>query len=83
MVAAGKPGFLGPEMVTADSIVIDVGINSVKGKVVGDARFDEIKDIVKYITPVPGGVGSLTSNLIFSNLLQAMGYQEERIKQTA
>lgn len=81
VVAAGKPGFLGSEMVTADSIVIDVGINSVKGKIVGDARFDEIKDIVKYITPVPGGVGSLTSNLIFSNLLQAMGYQEERTKQ--
>ena len=83
VVAAGKPGFLGPQMVTADSIVIDVGINSVKGKVVGDAKFDEIKDIVKLITPVPGGVGSLTSTLIFSNLLQAIGYQEERKKLTS
>lgn len=83
VVAAGKPGFLGPQMVTADSIVIDVGINSVKGKVVGDAKFDEIKDIVKLITPVPGGVGSLTSTLIFLNLLQAMGYQEERKKLTS
>ena len=83
VVAAGKPGFLGSEMVTVDSIVIDVGINSVKGKVVGDAKFDEIKDIVKLITPVPGGVGSLTSTLIFSNLLQAIGYQEERKKLTS
>ncbi len=77
VVAAGKPGFLGQEMVSRDSIVIDVGINSVNGKIVGDARIDEIKDLVKAVTPVPGGVGSLTSTLIFSNLIQAMDYQEE------
>ncbi len=78
VVAAGKPDFLGKDMVTENSVVIDVGINSVNGKMVGDAKFDEIKDIVKSITPVPGGVGSLTSTLIFSNLLQAMAYQEDQ-----
>lgn len=83
VVAAGKPDFLGSDMVTENSIVIDVGINSVNGKLVGDAKFDEIKDTVKVITPVPGGVGSLTSTLIFSNLLQAMGYIEERRDQVA
>lgn len=81
VVAAGRPGFLGPDMVSRESIVIDVGINSVKGKMVGDARFDEIKDMVKAITPVPGGVGSLTSTLIFSNLIQAMVYQEDMKEQ--
>lgn len=78
VVAAGKPDFLRSDMVTEDSTVIDVGINSVNGRIVGDAKFDEIKDIVKVITPVPGGVGSLTSTLIFSNVLLAMSYQEDQ-----
>ncbi len=81
VVAAGRPDFLGKDMVNENSVVIDVGINSVNGKMAGDAKFDEIKDIVKTITPVPGGVGSLTSTLIFSNLLQAMAYQEDQRNQ--
>lgn len=76
VVAAGRPGFLGPDMVSENSTVIDVGINSVNGKMVGDAKFDELKDFVRNITPVPGGVGSLTSTLIFSNLLRAMELTE-------
>lgn len=82
VVAAGKPGFLTKEMVDSDSMVIDVGINSVNGKMVGDADFEALQDYVKAITPVPGGVGSLTSLLIFSNLILAIDHQVELTEQT-
>lgn len=73
--AAGKPGLIGSEFVKDGSIVIDVGINVVDGKIVGDADFDNIKDKVSAITPVPGGVGSLTSLMIFKNLIKAIRMQ--------
>lgn len=79
VVAAGRPGFLKRNMVGPHSIVIDVGINSVDGKMVGDADIDGLKDYVKILTPVPGGVGSLTSLLIFKNLLNAIEYQSELV----
>lgn len=75
VVAAGKPLFLKKEMVNPDAVVIDVGINSVGGKIAGDADREELDGYVKKLTPVPGGVGALTSLLIFENLLNAIGYQ--------
>lgn len=75
VVAAGKPSFLTQEMVTENTIVIDVGINSVDGKMKGDADSEVLNSFVKAITPVPGGVGSLTSLIIFENLLTAIEYQ--------
>ncbi len=75
VVAAGKPSFLTKDMVTENTIVIDVGINSVEGKMRGDADSEQLNSLVKAITPVPGGVGSLTSLIIFENLLTAMDYQ--------
>lgn len=78
VVAAGKPGFLTQEMTTGDSVVVDVGINSVNGKMTGDADFEALKNNVRMITPVPGGVGSLTSLIIFQNLVKAIGYQINR-----
>ncbi len=77
VVAAGRPGFLGPEYVNNNSVVVDVGINSENGKIVGDADFESLKGIVKTITPVPGGVGSITSLIIFKNLIQAQDLQEK------
>lgn len=75
VVAAGKPDFLTQDMVTENSIVIDVGINPVDGKMKGDADSEALNSFVKAITPVPGGVGSLTSLIIFENLLTAIEYQ--------
>lgn len=77
VVAAGKKDFLTREFVSEESVVIDVGINSVDGKIRGDADFDDLKDLVNTITPVPGGVGSLTSLIIFENLMRAIGYQKQ------
>ena len=75
VVAAGQPRFLNGEFVSKKSVVIDVGINSVEGKIVGDADFDAIWEKVRCITPVPGGVGSLTSLIIFENLMRAIEFQ--------
>ena len=71
VVGVGKAGFLTPDHVTGNSIVIDAGINYANGKLTGDADFESIKDKVKAITPVPGGVGPVTTACMFENLLKA------------
>lgn len=70
ILAVGKPGFLKKEMVTEETIVIDVGTNEVDGKLVGDADFEALKDYVKMITPVPGGVGPVTNAVLLLNVLE-------------
>lgn len=60
IVAVGKPGLLTEDMVSDGVVVIDVGINRVDGKLVGDVDFDNVSKKSSYITPVPGGVGPMT-----------------------
>jgi len=74
VVAVGKPRFLTRDMVREGAIVIDVGINVVDGKLVGDADFDSIEKIA-YITPVPGGVGTVTNACLVENLVKAAKLQ--------
>lgn len=69
VVAIGIPRFLKKEMVTEDTIVIDVGTNNVDSKMVGDADYDNLKDYVKMITPVPGGVGPVTNAILLVNAM--------------
>lgn len=71
VVGVGKAGFLTPDYVSRESIVIDAGINFVHGNMVGDADFESISKLVKAITPVPGGVGPLTTACLFENLVKA------------
>ena len=68
--AVGKPKFITSDMVNEDATIIDVGITRVGDKVVGDVDFDNVKDKVKYITPVPGGVGPMTIAMILENLFE-------------
>jgi methylenetetrahydrofolate dehydrogenase (NADP+)/methenyltetrahydrofolate cyclohydrolase len=71
IVAIGKAHFIGQEHVRVGQIVIDVGINidnSVLPNVKGDVYYDEVKDIVAAITPVPYGVGQMTVVSLFENL---------------
>ncbi len=75
IAAVGKPNFFNDEMINPDCTFIDVGINYVEGKVVGDGDFASLSGWVKRITPVPGGVGPITASLIFSNLLKAFKFQ--------
>ena len=51
--------------------VVDVGINRVDGKLVGDVAFDEVAEVAGAITPVPGGVGPMTRAMLLVNTLQA------------
>jgi methylenetetrahydrofolate dehydrogenase (NADP+)/methenyltetrahydrofolate cyclohydrolase len=69
IAAAGKPGLIGKDMVRKNAVVIDVGINKVRGKIVGDVDFDEVKKKASMITPVPGGVGPLTTAMLLKNLV--------------
>ena len=71
VAAIGKPRFVTADMVKPGAAVIDVGINRVDGKVVGDVDFDAVKDIAGFITPVPGGVGKLTISMLMENTLEA------------
>jgi len=75
IVATGKKGLIGLEHVSPGQVVVDVGIHAevVDGKKIfsGDVLFDEVKDVVGAITPVPGGVGPMTVLSLFENLLDA------------
>lgn len=71
IVAAGKPGLIGRKHVSPGQTVIDVGINRVGGKILGDVQFAAVKKIVRALTPVPGGVGPITVGALFENLLSA------------
>ncbi len=70
VAAVGKPEFITADMVKKNATVIDVGINNVNNRLVGDVKFDEVKEIAGYITPVPGGVGPLTRAMLLENTLK-------------
>ena len=76
IVAVGKPHLIGKEHVKRGTIVIDVGINVVAGKLVGDVKFDEVRPLASYITPVPGGVGKVTTHYLMYNLVKS--YEHRR-----
>ena len=71
VVAVGKPQFISGEWVKEGAIVIDVGINRIDGKLVGDVEFEQASQRASYITPVPGGVGPMTVAMLMQNTLQA------------
>lgn len=71
VVALGKPKFLTKDMVKEGAIVIDVGINRTENGIVGDADFENLKEIVSYITPVPGGVGPMTVAMLMQNVVKS------------
>jgi len=76
IVAVGKAGLVKGEWVKQGAIVIDVGINRVEGKLVGDVEFDKAQERASYITPVPGGVGPLTVAMLMKNLVAAYKQQQ-------
>lgn len=75
IVAAGSPGLLTREMVSEQSIVIDVGSTFVDGIGRGDADFENLKDYVRAISPVPGGVGPMTVATLIENTWKAFQSQ--------
>jgi methylenetetrahydrofolate dehydrogenase (NADP+)/methenyltetrahydrofolate cyclohydrolase len=69
--AIGKAHFIRPEMVKPGAVVIDVGINQLDGKLVGDVDFAAVREIAGAITPVPGGVGPMTIATLMENTFRA------------
>ena len=72
VVAIGKPRFLDDSYVKDGAVVIDVGTSSFEGKITGDVDFDKVIGKASYVTPVPGGVGALTTTLLIKNACEAM-----------
>jgi methylenetetrahydrofolate dehydrogenase (NADP+) / methenyltetrahydrofolate cyclohydrolase len=70
VAAVGVANLVKGDWVKKNSIVIDVGINKVGDKIVGDVEIESVKDIAKAITPVPGGVGPMTIACLLKNTLQ-------------
>jgi len=71
VVAAGQPGLVTGSMLRRGAVVVDVGINVVDGKIVGDVEFESASKVASAITPVPGGVGPLTNALLLAHLVRA------------
>lgn len=70
--AIGKAHFVTADMVKENAVVIDVGINRLdNGKITGDVDFENVKEKVSYITPVPGGVGPMTIAMLMNNVIKA------------
>ena len=70
-VGVGKAGLITADMVKEGAVIVDIGINKVGDKLVGDVDFDEVSKKCTYITPVPGGVGPMTIAMLLSNTLKA------------
>jgi methylenetetrahydrofolate dehydrogenase (NADP+)/methenyltetrahydrofolate cyclohydrolase len=71
IAAMGVAGFVKAEMVKPGAVVIDVGVNRVDGKLVGDVDFKNVQPIAGKITPNPGGVGPMTIAMLMQNTVQA------------
>ena len=72
VVAMGKMGFIGAEHLRTGQVVVDVGIHvNEEGKLCGDVRFGEAEPVVEAITPVPGGVGTVTTSVLVSHVVEA------------
>ena len=77
VVAAGRPGLITGDMLKPGSVVVDVGINVVEGRLVGDVDFESAARVASAITPVPGGVGPLTNAILLTHLVWAARNQAE------
>ena len=76
VVAVGKPKFIKGEWIKEGAVVVDVGINRLEGKLVGDVEFDVAAQRASYITPVPGGVDPMTVAMLMQNTLFAYEKQQ-------
>lgn len=76
--ATGQAFLVTAEMVKDGAVIIDVGMNHVNGKLVGDVDFDTVKKKASYITPVPGGVGPLTVQFLMEAVVKLTRRQNDR-----
>ena len=82
IVAIGRKYFVDKSFVKPGAVIIDVGINRGEDKkIYGDVNFDDVKDIVSAISPVPGGVGPMTVMMLMKNLIYLTKLQHKKIKE--
>src|SRR6056297_374588 len=74
VAAVGRPEMITGDMIKEGAVVIDVGINRVDGKLLGDVEFDTAKEAASKITPVPGGVGPMTIAMLMENTVKSRKY---------
>ncbi|MDD4705856.1 MAG: bifunctional 5,10-methylenetetrahydrofolate dehydrogenase/5,10-methenyltetrahydrofolate cyclohydrolase [Bacilli bacterium] len=67
--SVGKANIITDKYINKDQIIIDIGINYLDGKICGDVNFDSVKDKIKMITPVPGGIGTITTTILIKNTI--------------
>ena len=72
VVAIGRPKFIDESYVNENAVIIDVGTSRFEGKITGDVDFDKVIDKCSALTPVPGGVGALTTTLLIKNACEAL-----------
>lgn len=70
IVAIGQPRFITKDYVKPGAIILDVGINNIEGKLVGDVDYVECQEVTEFISPVPGGIGPITTTMLLSNLVE-------------
>ena len=81
IAAAGVKHLIKEQHIKEGTIVIDVGVNiDNDGKMYGDVDFDNVREKARFITPVPGGVGSITTSILAKRVVQAKLIQEEKAK---
>jgi len=78
VAAVGQPGLVTADMVKPGAAVVDVGINRVDGRLVGDVDFPAVREVAGAISPVPGGVGPLTVAMLLANTLLAAELRQTR-----
>jgi methylenetetrahydrofolate dehydrogenase (NADP+)/methenyltetrahydrofolate cyclohydrolase len=78
VAAVGRPRMVTPDMVKPGAAVIDVGINRLDGKVLGDVD-EGVREVAGYLTPVPGGVGPMTIAMLLANTMRAARYQSRAL----
>ncbi len=76
VTAAGSAGLVTGDMLQPGALVVDVGINVVDGRIVGDVDFDSALRVASGITPVPGGVGPVTNAVLLEHLIRAANWQQ-------
>lgn len=76
VAAIGKARFVTGDMIKPGAVVVDAGINEIEGGICGDVDFEQAKEVAGYITPVPGGVGSLTTVLLLRNVVRGLKLQK-------
>lgn len=81
VAAVGQPGLITADMIKPGAVVVDAGISEINGQIIGDVDFERVKEVAGAITPVPGGVGSLTTVLMLKNLVKGIKLQQQAREQ--